>query len=263
MKKKKFFENLLIFLVLAFLFLPIIVLVVYSFNESSTNIVFKGFTLKWFKELFNNKDLIEAFFNTLLIAGVSTVVSTVVGTISAVGLHKYNFKLKGFINILLYIPIVIPEIVLGISLLSVYTLMKLNLGIPTIILSHIVFSLPYVIVSVRSAITDEIEKIEEASNDLGVGHLKTFWYVTLPAIMPGIISGASLAFTLSLDDVVISYFTAGPDSNTLPLQIYSMIKTGVTPDVNALVSIMILIIFFILTISMIHNLKQIKSEVRK
>ena len=226
MKRKKFFENLLIVLVLAFLFLPIIVLVVYSFNESSTNIVFKGFTLKWFKELFNNKDLIEAFFNTLLIAGISTVVSTVVGVVSAVGLHKYNFKLKGFINILLYIPIVIPEIVLGISLLSVYTLMKLELGIPTIILSHIVFSLPYVIVSVRSAITDEIERIEEASNDLGVGHLKTFWYV--PAIMPGIISGASLAFTLSLDDVVISYFTAGPGSNTLPLNIYSIIKTGIT-----------------------------------
>ena len=263
MKRKKFFENLLIFLVLAFIFLPIIVLVVYSFNESSTNIVFKGFTLKWFKELFNNKDLIEAFFNTLLIAGISTVVSTIVGTVSAGGLHKYNFKLKGFINILLYIPIVITEIVLGISLLSMYTLMKMNLGIPTIILSHIVFSLPYVIVSVRSALTDEIASIEEASNDLGVGHLKTFWYVTLPAIMPGIISGASLAFTLSLDDVVISYFTAGPGSNTLPLIIYSIIKTGITPDVNALTTIVLLIVIGFLTIMTINDARKIKMEAKR
>ena len=263
MKRKKFFENLLIFLVLSFLFLPIIVLVMYSFNESSTNIVFKGFTLKWFKELFNNKDLLEAFFNTLLIAGVSTVISTIVGVISAVGLHKYNFKLKKFINILLYIPIVIPEIVLGISLLSMYTLMKLNLGIPTIILSHIVFSIPYVIVSVRSAITDEISSIEEASNDLGVGHLKTFWYVTLPAIMPGIISGASLAFTLSLDDVVISYFTAGPGSNTLPLNMYSIIKTGITPDVNALTTIVLLIVVGVLTVMTINDVRKLKMEAKR
>lgn len=261
--KKKFLDNLIIFLVLAFLFLPIIVLVIYSFNESSTNIVFKGFTFKWFIELFNNRDLLEAFFNTLLIAGVSTIVSTIVGTVSAVGLHRYNFKLKGFINVLLYIPIVIPEIVLGISLLSMYTLMKLELGIPTIILSHIVFSLPYVIVSVRSAITDEIEKIEEASSDLGVGHLKTFWYVTLPAIMPGIISGASLAFTLSLDDVVISYFTAGPGSNTLPLNIYSIIKTGITPDVNALTTIVLLIVVCVLTIMTINDARKIRMEAKK
>lgn len=261
--KKKFFDNLLIFLVLSFLFLPIIVLVIYSFNDSSTNIVFKGFTFKWFKELFNNKDLLEAFFNTLLIAGVSTIISTIVGTISAVGLHKYNFKVKGLINILLYIPIVIPEIVLGISLLSMYTLMKLELGIPTIILSHIVFSLPYVIVSVRSALTDEIEKIEEASNDLGVGTFKTFRYVTLPAIMPGIISGASLAFTLSLDDVVISYFTAGPGSNTLPLNIYSIIKTGITPDVNALTTIVLLIVISVLTIMTINDARKIKMEAKR
>ena len=259
--KSKFFNNLIIALVLIFLFLPIFVLVLYSFNESDTNIVFKGFTFKWFVELFNNKSLIEAFFNTILIALCSTVISTVIGTISAVGLHRYNFKFKGFINTLLYIPIVIPEIVLGISLLSVYTLTKLELGLFTIMLSHIVFSIPYVIVSVRSVLNKRINKQEEASYDLGVGRFKTFWYITLPNIMPGIVSGATLAFTLSLDDVVISYFTAGPGSNTLPLNIYSMIKTGITPDVNALSSLVLLVVIICLTFLVIYDSKKLKGEV--
>ena len=261
--KSKFFNNLIIALVLIFLFLPIFVLVLYSFNESDTNIVFKGFTFKWFIELFNNKSLIEAFFNTILIALCSTVISTVIGTISAVGLHRYNFKLKGFINTLLYIPIVIPEIVLGISLLSVYTLTKLELGLFTIMLSHIVFSIPYVIVSVRSVLNKRINKQEEASYDLGVGRFKTFWYITLPNIMPGIVSGATLAFTLSLDDVVISYFTAGPGSNTLPLNIYSMIKTGITPDVNALSTLVLLLVIICLTFLVIYDSKKLKGEVSR
>lgn len=260
--KKKFINNLIIALVLIFLFLPIVVLVVYAFNDSNTNIVFSGFTFKWFIELFSNNDLIEAFSNTLLIAVISTIVSTIIGTISAVGLYKYNFKGKNIINALLYIPIVIPEIVLGISLLSVYTLIKLELGIFTILLSHIVFSIPYVIVSVRSVLNSDIKKQEEASFDLGVGTLKTFWYITLPAIMPGIISGASLAFTLSLDDVVISYFTAGPGSNTLPLNIYSMIKTGITPDVNALSTIVLLVVIGVLTFLTVYDVRKLKRSVK-
>lgn len=261
--KKKFFDNFIIAFVLLFLFLPIIVLVLYSFNKNSNNLVFEGFTLKWFYELFNNKDLVEAFFNTLLIAIISTVVSTIIGTISAVGLHRYNFKFKGFVNTLLYIPIVIPEIVLGISLLSMYTLTKLELGIFTIILSHIVFSIPYVIVSVRSVLSKSVDKIEEASYDLGVSSIKTFWYITLPSIMPGIVSGATLAFTLSLDDVVISYFTAGPGSNTLPLNIYSMIKTGITPDVNALSTLVLLVVVIVLSFLVIYDAKKLKGEVNR
>lgn len=261
MKKRKT-DNLIIGLVLLFLFLPILVLVIYSFNSSNNNIVFEGFTLKWYKELFNNENLLDAFKNTIIVAGISTIISTIIGTISAFGLHKYNFKFKEFINTLLYIPIVIPEIVLGISLLSIYTLVKLELGLFTIILAHITFSIPYVIVSVRSALANNMNTIEEASYDLGVGKFKTFWYIILPCIKPGIVSGASLAFTLSLDDVIISYFTAGPGSNTLPLNIYSIIKTGITPDVNALSTLVLLLVIIVLSTSTIYNIKKLKQEVR-
>ena len=163
--KNKSIGNLIIGLVLVFLFLPIVVLVVYSFNNSSTNIVFDGFTLKWYKELFSNVNLMDAFSNTILVASVSTIISTVIGTISAVGLYKYNFYGKGLINALLYIPIVIPEIVLGISLLSVYTLMKLELGLFTLLIAHVTFSIPYVIVSVRSSLSRDTSLQEEASYD--------------------------------------------------------------------------------------------------
>ena len=222
------------------------VLVVYSFNTSKMNVIFEGFTLNWYKNLFSNRVLIEAFINTLIIAVTSTIISTILGTLGAIGLYRYNFKFKSAINLLLYIPIVIPEIVLGISLLSIYTLTKLELGMFTLILSHIAFSIPFVIVSVRSTLSKTLDTYEEAAKDLGANNFNTFFKVTLPQIMPGVVSGATLAFTLSLDDVVISYFTAGPGSNTLPLQIYSMIKTGISPDVNALTTLMLFTIMTIL-----------------
>lgn len=258
MNKHPKLENLFIALVFIFLFLPIIVLFIYSFNTSKLNILFEGFTFKWYVELFKNKDLLEAFFNTLLVGVISTSISTIIGTMGAIGLKKYNFKGKGFINSLLYIPVVIPEIVLGISLLSIYTLLKLELGMFTLILSHIAFSIPFVLISVRSSLENSDPHLEEAAKDLGASNMKTLWYVTLPTAYPGIKSGALLAFTLSLDDVVISYFTAGPGSNTLPLKLYSMIKTGVSPDVNALSSILLIVIVIILTISTIIQVKKLK-----
>ena len=259
--KNKFLRNLFIILVFIFLYLPIAVLVIYSFNKAKTNIVFTGFTTKWYNELFKNRDLLEAFINTIIIAVTSTVTSTVIGTTAAVGLFKYKFFGKNFVNKLLYIPIIIPEIVLGIALLSVYTLMNLNLGMFTLILSHIAFSIPFVITSVRSTLSDTTKKIEEAAEDLGASKFKVFKEITLPLIRPGVISGATLAFTLSMDDVVISYFTAGPGSNTLPLKIYSMIKTGITPDVNALTSLMLLTVIIILTISIIYQSRKIRKKV--
>ncbi len=256
--KKNIFKDLFVILVFIFLFLPIAVLVVYSFNSSSMNIMFEEFTFKWYKVLLTNSDLIESFVNTMLVAVTSTVVSTIIGTISAYGLYKYNFPFKGLINSLIYIPIVIPEIVLGISLLSIYTLMKLELSLFTIILSHIAFSIPFVIVSVRTTLTKETVTYEEAAKDLGASNFRVFKDIVLPVITPGIISGATLAFTLSLDDVVISYFTAGPGSNTLPLYIYSMIKTGIPPDVNALTTLMLLVISAILISISINQSRKIK-----
>ena len=260
--KNKTIKNMFVGLVFIFLYLPIIIFIIFSFNSSEMNILFENFTLDWYKNLFQNTNLIEAFTNTIIIALTSTIISTILGTISAVGLHKYNFPFKNLINKLIYIPIVIPEIVLGISLLSMYTLIKLELGMWTLILSHIAFSIPYVIVSVRSTLASITPEYEEAAQDLGANSLKTFFYITLPLIKPGVISGATLALTLSLDDVVISYFTAGPGSNTLPLHIYSIIKTGIPPDVNALSSLMLLIIIIFLTASAIVQSRKIAGEHR-
>lgn len=258
--KNKHIKNLFVILVYIFLFFPILILVFYSFNSSKMNIIFDSFTLYWYKNLFSNKDLLEAFSNTLLIAAVSTVISTVIGTISAYGLYKYDFPLKNVINRLIYIPIVIPEIVLGISLLSIYTLVKLELGMFTLILSHIAFSIPFVIVSVRSSFDDYTVSYEEAAKDLGANNFVIFNKIILPVILPGVISGATLAFTLSLDDVVISYFTAGPASNTLPLYIYSLIKVGITPDVNALSTIMLLVTVSVLIGSTLVQMKKVGAS---
>lgn len=261
MKHKKL-KNFYIGLVFLFLYLPIIILVIYSFNTSKMNIIFEGFTLDWYKNLFQNKELLEAFFNTMIIAVVSTVVSVIIGVIGAVGIKKYDFPFKNLVNALIYIPIVIPEIVLGISLLSIYTLMKLELGMFTLILSHIAFSIPFVIVSVRSTLNDRLKTYEEAARDLGAGNRQTFFKITLPQIKPGVVSGALLAFTLSLDDVVISYFTAGPGSNTLPLKIYSTIKTGITPDVNALTTLMLLVTVVVLTGTAFYQSRKIVEGAR-
>ena len=258
---KKILENIYLVIIFIFLFLPITVLILFSFNTSSLNIVFEGFTFHWYRDLFQNTALLNALFNTLIVAGVSTVVSTIIGTISAYGLYKYSFPGKNIVNELLYIPVVIPEIVLGIALLSVYTLLNMELGLFTLILAHICFCIPFVIISVRSVLDSMDSHIEEAANDLGASRFQTFIKIIIPMLMPGILSGAQLALTLSLDDVV-SYFTAGPGANTLPLQVYSMIKTGITPDVNALITIMLIIVFILLFTSTFVQLKRLKKEVR-
>ena len=254
------FKNLYIGLVYFFLYLPIIVLVVFSFNQSKMNITFTGFTFKWYGSLFENRSLMEAFGNTVLIAIVSTVASAIIGTLAAVGMSRYKFKGKDLIDKLLYIPVVIPEIVLGIALLSVFSLIKLNLGLPTIMLSHITFSVPFVIITVRARLSGFDKSVEEAAMDLGANRFKTFTQVTLPIIAPGVISGTMLAFTLSLDDVIISYFTAGPGSNTLPLKIFSMIKTGVTPEVNVLSTLIMLATIIALAIATIIQVRNIKAN---
>lgn len=263
-KKSSWLRTLFIVLVLVFLFLPIFVLVLFSFNQSEMNIVFTGFTTKWYAHIFQNADLLDAFKNTILIAVFSTTISTILGTLAAVGLKKFKFFGKRAINELIYIPIVISEIVLGISLLSVFSLFRVELGFWSILLAHITFSTPFVINSVRSVLFSIPPSIEEAAEDLGANSWQTFFRVTLPLIKPGIYSGAILAFTLSLDDVVVSYFTAGPGTNTLPLYIYSIIKTGITPDVNALTTLMLLVTIILLFISyFIRTKKNHKSITHK
>ena len=227
-------------LVYLFLYLPIIVVVVYSFNTSKRNVVFEGFTLSWYGEMFQNTLLMQSFYNTVIVAACSTLLSVLLGTLCAFGLYKFEFKLKGLINSAIYIPIIIPELVLAISMLAFFSLLDISMNMATLIISHVTFSMPFVAITVRSRLAGFDHALEEAARDLGAGPVHTFFRVTLPNIFPGILSGGMLALTLSLDDVVVSYFTAGADSTTLPLKIMGMVKKGVTPDVNALSTLMIL-----------------------
>lgn len=256
--KKTILQNLYLICVYLFLFLPILVVIAFSFNSSKMNVVFDTFTTKWYFSLFNNKELLDALFTTLGIALASTLVSGILGTLGAFGMHRYDFRGKKLLDALLYIPIVIPEIVMGISLLMLFSILQFKLGIFTIILAHVTFSLPFVIVTVRAKLASFDPYLEEASLDLGANRFQTFFHIVLPLIWPGVFSGLMLAFTLSLDDVIITFFTAGPGSNTLPLKIFSMIKVGVSPEVNALFTLMIAFTILCLGGATIFQLRKLK-----
>lgn len=218
-----------------FLFLPIFVIVTNSFNGSTTKpyMTWKGFSFIWYEKLFENSALLSSFGNTMLVAVFSTLISVMVGTLAAVGMYKYKFKGKAVIDGLLYIPVVIPEIVLGIALLSVFAKVNIPRGLISLIIAHATFSMPFVVFNVRARLDGYDNSIEEASLDLGANRLKTFLFITVPVLLPGILSGGLLAFTLSIDDVIISYFTNG-QTKTFPLKVMESIKSGVAPDVNAL-----------------------------
>ncbi len=269
-------------LVYFFLYAPVVVLFLFAFNSSRTNVLFKGFITQvgpteivagdvlrspcgpfhWFCELAKNVEVRNAARNTLTIALTSTIISTIIGTLAAIALQRYNFRWKPFAEISLYIPIVIPEIVMGIGILvlfsQLFTFMnnalhltgdsQLSLGLTTVIVSHISFSIPFVTLVVRARLTGFDQSIEEAAMDLGANEIITFWRVTLPVIMPGVLSGALLAFTLSLDDFVITFFTTGPGASTLPIYVYGLLRRIVTPQVNALsvvwIMIVLIVVFF-------------------
>jgi len=257
-------------LVYVFLYAPIVVLIFFSFNSSRQNVVFEGVVNRgpcgpfyWFCQLANNQDALEAAGNTLEIAITSTILSTVIGTMAALALQRYVFRLKFFSEVSLYIPIVIPEIVMGISLLVLFNAVfgalngalglvgdqRLGLGIGTVIVSHIAFSVPFVVLTVRARLHSFDKSVEEAAMDLGANEWTTFWRVTLPLIMPGVLSGAMLAFTLSLDDFIITFFTNGPGSTTLPIYVYGLLRRTITPEVNALSTVWILVVLTALVIS--------------
>lgn len=248
------------FLVYAFLFLPIVVVVVNSFNATTSKpyLSWKGFSFQWYAELLTNSALLESFSNTIILAVVSTVLSTVIGTLGAIGMYRFRFKGKNLIDGLLYIPVVIPEIVLGISLLTMFSGIQIPRGMLTLILAHVSFSIPFVIFNVRSRLAGYDLSVEEASMDLGANRIRTFFEVTLPMLMPGIGGGALLAFTLSIDDVIISYFVNGT-VKTYPLKVMESIKSGVAPDVNAL-STLILIGTILLVVLTQSNLFRNKKK---
>ncbi|SHJ98203.1 spermidine/putrescine transport system permease protein [Clostridium amylolyticum] len=257
----KILKTLYVFLMYLFLYIPIMVLIVFSFNESKLNVVWTGFTFKWYNSLLRNVGILEAVKNSFIVAVASTVISTVIGTFAALGLYRYKFKGKNIIDSVLNIPLVIPEIVMGISLLAFFSIVKIDTGKIALIIAHVTFSIAYVVSVVRARLEGFNTSLEEAAMDLGATPLKTFLYVTLPVIMPGVVAGALLAFTLSLDDVIISFFVAGAGSMTLPLKVFSMVKFGVTPEINALSTIILFLTFLAVGLSIL--LKNINLNMKK
>lgn len=230
-----------------FLYAPIVVLVAFSFNDSRRNIVWQGFTLEYYVRAWNNASLIEAFVNSLVIAVISTVVSTVIGGLLALALWRFRFPLKAAADGLVALPIVIPEICLGVALLAFFARTGLFAGyaypfsLLPIIVGHIVFSFPFVTVVVRARMAGFDRSLAEASTDLGASEWQTLRYVLLPFMKPGLIAGALLAMTLSLDDFVITFFTSGPETLTFPVKVYSMVRFGASPEVNAASTLLILV----------------------
>jgi spermidine/putrescine transport system permease protein len=257
----KILKGIYALLIYMFLYIPIMVLIVFSFNESKLNVVWTGFTFKWYESLMHNAGILEAVKNSLIVAIVSTIIATIIGTLAAIGLYRYKFKGKNILDSVLNIPLVIPEIVMGISLLAFFSVVDMPLGRITLIIAHITFSIAYVIAVVRTRLDGFDTSVEEAALDLGATPMQTFLYVTLPIIMPGVIGGALLAFTLSLDDVIISFFVAGAGSTTLPLKVFSMVKFGVTPEINALSTIIIVFTFVVIGLSSV--LKNINLNMKK
>lgn len=227
--------------VYAFMYIPILVLVLFSFEKSRMASGLTGFTFDWYTKLFHNGDIGSAFLNSLIVAVIAVIVSSVMGTMAAVGLTRLHFKGKGLYRGLLLLPIIIPEIAMAVSALILFIRIGLPLGLATVVVSHIVFCVAYVTLTIMGRLEGLDPRLEEAAQDLGASPLMAFFRVTLPLLAPGIIAGALLAFVLSLDDFVITQFTAGVGSTTLPLRIFSMVKFGVSPEINALSTLMILL----------------------
>lgn len=276
-------------LVYIFLYAPIVGLILYSFNASRTNVTFEGFItafsssvqmdgslvtaspcgpFHWYCDLAKNNDVMGAAGNTLTIAITATIISTIIGTMAAIALQRYDFKMKPFSQLALYVPIVIPEIVMGIGVLTLFSQLftwlnatldltgsaRLSLGIATVTISHIAFMIPFVTLVVQARLQGFDKSYEEAAMDLGANEWTTFRRVTLPMILPGVLSGGLLAFTLSLDDFVITFFTSGPGSTTLPIYVYGLLRRIITPQVNALSTVWILVVFLaVLALQVLQN----------
>lgn len=236
--------------ILVFFYLPIVVLVADSFNLSSAGGAWKGFTFKWYAKLLENRQIWDAIRNSFVVAVGSTFVATVLGTISAFALHRYSSRLQQVHSVLIYMPLVVPEILMGISLLLLFIAIKVPLSLFTTFVAHVTFSMSYVTMVVLSRLQDFDYNLVEAAQDLGASTWVTTRRVVLPLLGPGIIAGALLAFTLSVDDFVITFFVAGPGSTTLPVKIYSMIKhSHDLPVVNALSTLMLAVTFAVVLLS--------------
>ena len=243
-------------LALLFLYAPIVTLIAFSFNDSRRNIVWRGFTTKYYEKALNNDGLIEAFVNSLTIAFVSTIVSVILGAMVAILLWRFRFPGQAPYEGTVMLPIVIPEICMGVAMLAFFARIGWPAGLPwpfnlgSIIIAHISFSFPFVAVVVRARLAGFNRELEEAARDLGASQWQTFRDVMIPYMRPGLVAGGLLAFTLSLDDFVITFFTSGPDTVTFPVKVYSMVRFSVTPEVNAASTVLIVVTVLLTAIAL-------------
>ena len=259
---KKWVKNIYLILIIFFFYLPIIYVVVFSFNASKSLSNFTGFSLQWYEKMFSNRTMLESIYYTVLVAVIATVVSTIFGTISAIGLSKQSRAVKELVKQINNLPMLNPDIVTAISLMLFFSILSIQSGFFTLLLAHIIFCIPYVFLSVTPRLRSLDENTIEAALDLGCTPFQAIVKVIVPQIMPGILSGALVAFTMSFDDFIISYFTTGPGINNISTYVYSSVKR-INPSVNALSTIIIAVITIIITIvnvvPMVRNRKKVKN----
>ncbi len=268
-------------LVFVFLYLPIVLLIAFSFNDSDYNLQWEGFTLDWYRELPEDTVLIRSLKNSLIIAGCTTVFAVTLGTVGAWLLYRYRFPMRRLVNTLIFIPMVIPEIIMGISLLVIFSMvfrwfgtlqeaanapewfaaLDFGPGFITVIISHVTFCFPFVLVAVQARLAGVDPALEEAAMDLGATPFQAFWRVMVPYMLPAIISGALMAFTLSMDEVIVTIFTAGPESRTLPLVMFDRVKKGLNPSLNAISAVFIVVTMALVLVS--EWLRRPEREVAK
>jgi spermidine/putrescine transport system permease protein len=238
-------------LVFAFLYLPILLLILYSFNDSKLSVVWEGFTFRWYRQLWDElvahmsderrSPLIESLDNSIIIASIATVLSVALGTAGAWLLYRYRFPALRSITTLIFVPMIIPEIIMGISLLIFFKTIDVELGFTTVIISHVTFCFPFVLIAVQARLAGVDPSLEEAAMDLGATPLKAFFLVIVPYLLPAIISGALMSFTLSMDELIVTYFTRGPKSETLPIKVFGMAKVGLNPLLNTISTVFIVL----------------------
>lgn len=256
-----------------FLYLPILVLVVFSFNDSRVAARWQGFTFKWYFALAQNEQVLGAFWNSVVVAVISTVIATIIGTMTAIAMERFRFSFRRMYDGILYLPVIIPDIVMGVSLLAFFALLLGSInsifglegdrawrtGLGTVIIAHVAFNISFVAIVVRTSLKDFDKSLEEAAQDLGADEWTTFRRITLPLIMPGILGGALLAFTLSLDDFVITFFTTGPGGTTLPIDVFGRIKRSISPEINAISTFMLLISILLIIMSQMLQRRSVQS----
>ena len=257
MKKKRFkFSNLYLALVMMVTYLPLLIVVVFSFNDSKLTVGWKGFTLRWYQTLFRNAALMEALGNSILLGVLSCLFAAVIGTLGAIGMARVHFKTKGMMEYLSTIPMIVPEIILAMAFMAFFSTLGLPFGMVTLVIAHTAFCIPYVFMMVKARLVGIDKSLEEAARDLGASPARTFFDITLPLIMPAVLSGCILAFAMSFDDVVISIFVTGPRLSTLPIKVYTQLKTGVTPEINALCTVILIVVMVVLFVYTLFTSKR-------